>query len=173
MTVPVDELFTYGRIVGLHGLRGDLRVRPQTSGSDALCTVDEVFLRDASGHLTCCVPVRAVLHKGLVLLRLQDHETINLAEKLVGAEVLMRLADLPELDENENYWHQIQGLTVVDRQRGELGTLQDMFATPAHDIYVVQGPFGEVLIPAVPALIIAVDLAGRRIEVDLPEGLVP
>jgi len=173
MTVPEQELFTFGRIIGLHGLRGDLRVRPTTSGSDVLCQATEVLLRDASGRVTPYQPVRSAVHKGLVLLRLKGYEAIDQASALVGYDVMMRLADLPELPDNENYWHQLQGLVVIDRQRGELGTLEDMFATPAHDIYVVRGPYGEVLIPAVPAMVVAVDLDKKRIEVDLPEGLVP
>jgi 16S rRNA processing protein RimM len=55
---------------------------------------------------------------------------------------------------------------------GELGTLDDLFTTAAHDIYVVNGRFGEVLIPAVDEFVVEVDLPGRRMSVDLPEGLV-
>jgi 16S rRNA processing protein RimM len=173
MTVPAQELFTFGRIIGLHGLRGDLRVRPLTSGSDVLCMATEVLLRDATGRVTAYQPVRSAVHKGLVLLRLKGYEAVEQASALVGSDIMMRLVDLPDLPANENYWHQLQGLAVFDRQRGELGTLEDMFTTPAHDIYVVRGPYGEVLIPAVPTMVLAVDLDNKRIEVDLPEGLVP
>jgi len=172
MTDPAEELFAFGRVVGQHGLRGDLRVRPLTDGSDALCVASAVFLRDASGTIQRLEPVRTVMHKGQVLLRLKGFEEINRAAVFVGCEVLMRFDELPELDENEHYWHQLQGLEVVDRKHGHLGTLDEMFTTAAHDIYVVHGPFGEVLIPAVAAMILAVDPVAGRIEVDLPEGLV-
>jgi len=172
MTDPAEELFPFGRIVGQHGLRGDLRVRPLTDGSDVLCVASEVYLRDASGRVQRHELARAALHKGQVLLRLKGFEGINQAAVFVGSEVLMRLDALPELDENEYYWHQIQGLEVVDRKHGLLGTLDEMFTTAAHDIYVVHGPFGEVLIPVVASMVLAVDPDAGRIEVDLPEGLV-
>lgn len=172
MTDPAEELFAYGRIVGQHGLRGDLRVRPLTDGSDALCAASAVYLRDAAGRIQRQVPARTVLHKGQLLLRLKGFEEIDRAAAFVGSEVLMRLDELPALEENEHYWHQLQGLEVVDRRLGLLGTLDEMFTTAAHDIYVVHGPFGEVLIPAVASMVLAVDSAAGRVEVDLPEGLV-
>jgi 16S rRNA processing protein RimM len=48
-----------------------------------------------------------------------------------------------------------------------------MFSTAAHDIYVIRGRYGEVLIPAVEEFIVEIDRDGRRMLVDLPEGLVP
>ena len=48
-----------------------------------------------------------------------------------------------------------------------------MFTTAAHDVYEVHGSFGEVLIPVVDAFVLEVDHAGKRIQVDLPEGLIP
>jgi len=173
MTAPTEELFVFGRIVGAHGLRGDLRVRPATDGSDALCAASVVYLRDPGGRIQPQTPVRTALHKGLVLVRLRDLESIDLVAGFIGCEVLMRLDELPDLPDDEHYWHQLQGLAVFDRQHGALGTLQDLLTTAAHDIYVVQGPYGEVLIPVVPAMVLSVDLDGRRIEVDLPDGLVP
>jgi 16S rRNA processing protein RimM len=85
----------------------------------------------------------------------------------------MRYGDLPDLADDEFYWFEIEGLTVVDRTRGEIGILEDMFSTAAHDIYVVRGRLGEILIPAVDEFVLGVDQEERRMTVDLPEGLVP
>ena len=68
---------------------------------------------------------------------------------------------------------QLQGLQVTDRTRGELGVLEELLETGAHDIYVVRGRFGEVMIPAVSQFIVEVDAESGRMTVDLPEGLVP
>jgi 16S rRNA processing protein RimM len=64
-------------------------------------------------------------------------------------------------------------MNVADSSRGELGIIEDIFTTPAHDILVVEGPFGEVLIPAVNDFITEINYPEKRILVDLPEGLVP
>lgn len=173
MADSAEDLFVFGTIVGQHGLRGDLKVRPVTDGSEALAAASGIFLRNADGVLNRHVPVRVSWHKRLLLLRLKGYEDINRAAGFVGCEVLMRLDELPDLATDEHYWHQLQGLVVVDRSRGELGTLQEMFTTAAHDIYVVHGAYGEVLIPAVPSMVLSIDTDAGRIVVDLPEGLVP
>lgn len=171
MKAEAEELFQAGVVSGTHGLRGDLKVRPLSAGSTSLFEAPLVYLRTAD-QLRSYRPLRAVPHKGLVLLRLEGVESLTAAEGLVGAEVMLRYEDLGGLEEEEFYWFQLHGLTVVDLTLGELGTLEDLFTTAAHDIYVVQGPFGEVLIPAVEAFVKEVDLEARHMVVDLPAGLV-
>ena len=168
-----NELFEFGKVVGTHGLKGDLKVRSHTPGSAALLEADRVFLRDSSGQVVSCEPVRMSPHKGNILLRLAGFDQVETASQLVGSEVLMQLSELPELDEDENYWYQLQGMSVSDRARGDIGRIEKMFTTAAHDVYVVQGRFGEVLIPAVEAFVLEVDTDREQMLVDLPEGLVP
>jgi 16S rRNA processing protein RimM len=167
------QLFQVGVVVGTHGLRGDLKIRPLTPDSDSLLVADQVFFRDKGGRLHSQEPARAVPQKGNVLLRLRGIDTIEAAQPLVGSEVLLPLAALPVLDDDEFYWYELRGLKVVDRTRGELGVIDDLLVTGAHDIYVVNGRFGEVMIPAVSQFVIGVDLESGQMSVDLPEGLVP
>ena len=173
MTLSEHVFFDFGKVVGLHGVQGELKVMPFTPGSDALVSAQVVFLGDRTGVVTSYAPQRTVVHKGNVLLRLVGVESVEQAETLVGSIVRMRLNELPVLPDGEYYLHEIQGCAVVDRRCGDIGVLEDMFTTAAHNIYEVHGSFGEVLIPAVSAFILEVDLEGKRIQVDLPEGLIP
>ncbi|PLX81636.1 MAG: 16S rRNA processing protein RimM [Desulfuromonas sp.] len=170
---PEDgERFAVGVVSGTHGLRGDLKVRPLTDGSGSLLQARQVFFDLPGEGLICHAPVRAVFHKKMILLRLKGMEDINAVQPLVGFEVLMDFQDLEELPEGEHYWRELRGVKVHDRTFGDLGILEDLLTTAAHDIYVVRGRFGEVLIPAVEKFVIEVDQEGRRMLVDLPEGLV-
>ncbi len=173
MATDPNELFCVGVVKGTHGLRGDLKIRPSTDDSTSLLEARELYFRHPEREIVRHVPARAKMHKGQVLLRLVGLESIDEVQHLVGWEVLMAFGDLAELEEDEYYWYQLEGMTVVDRTRGELGTLEEMFTTAAHDVYVVRGRYGEVLVPAVAAMVLRVDLESRRMDVDLPEGLVP
>ena len=168
-----SELLDIGKVVGTHGLRGDLKVRPYSGDPEALLETEQVVLHLPSGERLTARPVRQVVHKGQVLLRLQDFESINLAEPLVGAQVLLEPEQLPELAQGEFYWSQLKGLQVVDRRRGSLGELQQMFSTAAHDTYVVEGDYGEIMIPAVAQFILEIDIERQVMRVDLPDGLIP
>ena len=167
-----EELFHHGTVIGTHGLRGDLKVRPLNADSTSLKAAREVTLRGADGALQRFEVTRSALHKGLWLLRLKGRETIEAAQPLVGCEVLICWDELPELAEDEYYWQQLQGLKVLDRRLGDMGILTELLTTAAHDIYVVQGPFGEVMIPVVKEFVAEIDLASGVVRVDLPEELV-
>jgi 16S rRNA processing protein RimM len=173
MEATEKELFRLGVITGTHGLRGDIKIRPDSGDPAALLAARTLFLRDRTGDLLPYTPSKVAPHKGAVLLRLNGLESIEAVQSLIGCEVLVVASELPVLDDDEFYWRDLQGLTVVDRNRGELGLLEDIFTTAAHDVYVVQGRAGEVLIPAVDEFVLEIDTAGRKMLVDLPDGLLP
>ncbi|HMB17155.1 MAG TPA: ribosome maturation factor RimM [Pelovirga sp.] len=172
---PEDQgvLLHVADVVGTHGLRGDLKVRAHSGDPSVLLTVAEVQLETPIGRAVVASVCRQTPHKGVVLLRFKGFDTIELAESLVGCKVKIPESALPELDDDEYYWEELAGLQVTDPHYGDLGRLVRMFTTAAHDTYVVEGRYGEVLIPAVKEFIVAIDLEQRIVEVDLPAGLVP
>lgn len=168
-----EPLLDVGKVLGTHGLRGDLKVRSASGDPELLLSIDRLKLRLPKGELLELVPSRQVLHKGQVLLRFQGYDSINQAEQLVGSSVMLAASEFPPLEEDEYYWYQLEGMQVVDRERGPLGCLEEMFSTAAHDIYVVRGDLGEILVPVVSRYICEIDLDERCIRVDLPEELLP
>lgn len=168
-----EPLLEIANVIGTHGLRGDLKVRLKSGNPDYLLTAKTVCLRLPTGEILNLEVSRQVLHKEQVLLRLRGYDSIEQAEQIVGSQVLLAEHLLPELKEDEYYWGQLEGLRVVDRERGEIGQLRGLLSTAAHDTYVVQGHLGEVLIPAVHQFVVKVDLKGGVMQVDLPAGLVP
>lgn len=173
MTRRAEDLFQLGVVTGTHGLRGDLKVHPFADQSDSLLDAREVFLRPPGGEAKGYSPARVTAHKGGYLLRLQGLGGIEAVQPFIGCEVLMRYGDLAPLAEDEFYWFELEGMEVVDRTRGELGVLTGMFSTAAHDVWVVRGRFGEVLIPAVEEFVVEIERESRRLQVDLPAGLIP
>ncbi len=171
---PVDQeaLLHIADIVGTHGLRGDLKVRAHSGDPSVLLTVAEVTLETPTAAVIVTPVSRQVPHKGVVLLRLKGVDSIELAAPLVGSKVKIPESALPELDDDEYYWEDLAGMRVVDRHYGDLGRLVRMFTTSAHDTYVVEGTYGEVLIPAVKEFVVTIDLEQGVVDVDLPAGLV-
>jgi len=173
MRVTPDDLLEVGVVVGTHGLRGDLKIRPLPTGDLALPGARAVYLQDSTGTLTRYEAVRSSPHKQTILLRLRGLEQLSAVEGLMGQTVLMLKGELPERDDDQYYWSDLEGLDVIDRRRGPVGRVVGMFSTPAHDILEVEGPVGEVLIPAVEPFLIDVDRDKGQLQVDLPDGLIP
>ncbi len=95
-------------------------------------------------------PVESVrFHQGAALIKLASCDDRNAAEALRGLLVQIPLEDAVPLEEGEYYYFQAVGVEVFT-DRGEfLGRVVEVMETGANDAYVVQGPHGEVLIPAV------------------------
>lgn len=172
MSISEDSLVESGQIMGFHGLRGDLKVKPLSGDPEALLTAAEVFLRLPGGKIEKARPLRQSKHKGAVLIRLEGYDGLSKVEGFRGCKILLDRDSLPELAEDEYYWHQIEGARVIDRTHGDLGELRSEFSTAAHGIWVVEGDRGEVMIPVVDGFILHIDPQEKLIEVDLPEGLV-
>ncbi len=173
MNDRTDALIEIAKIVGTHGLRGDLKVRPNSGDPELLLTAEQLYLRLPTGQTRMVQTSRRTLHKGQVLLRIQGCDSLTQVEQFVGGTVLLPETLLPELADDEYYWRQLKGLSVVDRQRGPIGKLEQMFSTAAHDTYVVKGALGEIMIPAVEQFILEINLQERVVNVDLPDGLLP
>nr|WP_320115346.1 ribosome maturation factor RimM [uncultured Desulfuromonas sp.] len=172
MSFTPQDLFHAGTIIGTHGLRGDLKIRPLTSGSRALLEATRVELVCRDSRRVVADVRKSSWHKQVILLVLKGFEHISKVEAFVGAEVYMAFDELPDLDDDSLYWHQLEGLQVVDKQAGVLGVLTSLLETGGHDVYVVEGPHGDVMFPAVDALIEEIDLEQGIMHVDLPEGLI-
>lgn len=173
MAVKLSDLLEVGVVIGVHGLRGDLKIRPLPTGALALPGARTVYLKDSQGLLAQHEAVRSTQHKQNILLRLSGLDNLYAVESLVGSSVWMAKTDLPELDDEQFYWSDLEGLEVIDQQQGVIGHVVGMFATSAHDILEVDGPAGEILIPAIEPFLVQLDRGKEQLHVNLPEGLIP
>lgn len=102
---------------------------------------------------------------------LEGVDDMNAAEELVGRKLLAAQEDL-DLD-GALLVDEWIGCSVVDEAYGELGTLDEIFETPAHEIAVVNGERGEVLIPLIEEFVVAApEGLGGTLRTRIPEGLV-
>jgi len=165
-------LFALGRIVKTHGIRGEVQVY---SYSDVEYFLDykDLFIQGKYGDKVPQRVLKARVKKGQsVILALEGVVDRTQAGSFVGKEIFLDRAKLSPPAEGEYYWHEIEGLSVVSAGGEELGILSDVLATGAHDVYVVKGDRGEILVPAVEQMVKKIDLEKGVMVVDLPPGLV-
>jgi 16S rRNA processing protein RimM len=106
-----------------------------------------------------------------MLVKLTGVPDRNAAETLRGQYLMLPDEQAMPLGEHENYAHDLIGLAVETKDGKSLGVLVEILFTRANDVYVVAGPAGEILLPALREVILRVDLAAKKIIVALPEGL--
>ena len=161
------ETIQAGRIVGVHGIRGELRVLPRDGDPDFL-TRFRTFYMDGQP----VTPGACRVHKGTVLMKLPGVEDRTAAEALRGKELSVRRADA-HLPEGEYFDGELLGLDVYDGETGRcVGELVKVERYPASKVYTIRG-VKEFLVPAVKdAFILSVDLEGNRMDIRVWEGLV-
>ena len=164
--------FALGRIVKTHGIRGEVQVY---SYSDVEYFLDykDFFVQGKYGDKVPQRVIKARVKKGQsVILTLEGVVDRTQAGSFVGKEIFLDRAKLSPLAEGEYYRHEIEGLSVVSTEGEKLGILSDVLATGAHDVYVLKGDKGEILVPAVEQMVKKIDLKKGVMVVDLPPGLV-
>ncbi len=168
----MPEKLVVGEVVKAHGIRGEIQVYPYTERPEAFKQFKKVFTGQNHSQ---SYEILSVKTKGpkKVVLALKGLDTRTDAEALIGQKLWILPDQLPELGRDEYYHYQLIGLLVVDAQGQTIGRVEDVMETGAHSIYVVSGPKGEVLIPAVGQIVREIDLEKGVIIVDLPPGLLP
>lgn len=166
MSAPVrsDDPVTMGRVAGLYGVRGWVKVYSHTRDKADLLHYPRWLLKTAEGWREYEVSESRVHGAGLVA-RLAGFEDRDHAAPLVGMDIAVRRSELPELPAGEYYWAQLQGLRVLNEEGVDLGRLSHLFETGANDVMVVIGE-RERLVPFIRSVVKKVDLAAGEIRVD-------
>ena len=162
-----------GRIIAPHGIRGEVKVEVLTDFPERFKPGAHVFLgagtEDPAARPAKIAAARP--HKSGFLVKLDVVPDRNAAELVRNRYLLIPAADAMPLGEHENYLHDLMGLEVETTDGQHLGELREVLFTNANDVYVVRGPAGEVLLPALRDVVLQVDLSAQRMVVALPEGL--
>jgi 16S rRNA processing protein RimM len=165
---------TLGRVIGAHGLRGELRVRIFDGTDNNLRAVSTVWLaREEGDPKAALARVRAVGsgRRGEARLALEGVDGREAAEALRGRLVQAGVDQLAPLAAGEYYHYELVGCTVADGDGRVLGVVQGIWETGAPDVLVVDAGGRELLIPAAGEILREVDVAGRRITIEAPPGL--
>ena len=166
----VEQLIAVGRILRPQGRGGEVRLEALTDTPERLRELTECYLvpPPAGERRT----IEAVRFQGPTpVIKLAGSEGIGDAEELVGRLVSVPRSAVRALPPDRFYAFDLVGCRVETDDGTLVGILEEVQESPAHDLWVVRAGERECLIPAVGAIVALVDLAGRRVVVRPPEGL--
>lgn len=165
---PAFEPVILGRISGVYGVRGWVRIFSYTDPREALLDYGPWRVRVAghAGDWRTVTVAEGRRHGKSVIARLEGYADRDRAAELVGAEIAVAAEALPAPGEGRYYWRDLEGLAVLHRDGTALGRVDYVMETGAHDVLVVAGE-RERLVPFVPGeVVLDVDLAAGVIRVD-------
>ncbi len=168
MNAATGRRVEVGRVVGVHGVRGGVKLESWTEPRSRIFTYQPWWLVWPDGSERCIEGARGGDHGKGMLAQVPEIDDREAAVALVGARILVPRQALPATEPGEFYWTDLEGLAVVTVDDVALGRVDHLVATGANDVLVVVGEDGrERLVPFVPEVYVKdVDLDGGRMVVD-------
>ncbi|MGI9258621.1 MAG: ribosome maturation factor RimM [Gammaproteobacteria bacterium] len=165
MSAPSRQLVTLGKISGVFGVKGWIKVHSFTDPRDSIVQFDQWVLRHGGSDDEIVVETGKP-HGRTVIAKLEGVDDRDRALEVVGAEIAVERDALAPCEPGEYYWTDLADLEVVTEAGETLGRLDYLFETGGHDVMVVAGD-RQRLIPFVTDEIVQeVDMENRVIVVD-------
>lgn len=176
---PTPERVTLARIVRPRGRIGEVAAEILTDFPQRLTRLRQVYLHDPRARNAPPADEMRRVKKcwlspsrgGQAIFLFDGVDSIDDAKKLVGCEVQIPFTDRAKLPDAHYYVSDLTGCEVWQRSGAKLGEVRDVQFPGATPLLVVETSRGEALIPLAQEICVLIDPAARRIEVELPEGL--
>lgn len=161
-----------GKIVNIHGIRGEVKIYTYTDDINALKKLKTVYL-DIKGNLKSFKIQSAKINKQFLILKLEGIDTPEEANKYREIYVKRERKPNENLGEDTFYIEDLIGLSVYDETSSLIGTLTEVLTPGANDVYVVKTEDGnEILLPAIKDVVKEVDIESKKMVVHIMEGLI-
>lgn len=167
------EYFNVGKIVNTQGLQGEMRVLSVSDFTEERFKKgNKLALFDPSDQFVQEVEIASYRkQKNFDIIKFKDMYHINAIEKFKGFSLKISEEGLTDLEDGEFYYHEIIGLEVYEKDV-LLGQIKEILQPGANDVWVVERKGKkDLLLPYIPPVVLSVDLAKKRVDVELLEGL--
>lgn len=160
-----------GVITQTHGIRGEVKVFPTTDDVSRFRKLREVVMDTGRERLD--MEIEGVkFFKQYAILKFKGYDSINDVERYKGAKLYVARDHAVKLKKDEYFVADLIGMQVITEDGAVFGTLKDVMATGANDVYVVErGDASEVLMPAIRECVRKIDMEQGVITVHIMDGL--
>lgn len=164
------EYLSVGQIVNIHGFKGEVKVYPLTNDMERFSKLKQVYVETQDGLKSYDIQSIKYL-KNTVVLKLKGVDTEDAANKLRNCYVKVDRQKAVKLPKDNFFICDLIDCEVYDLNGALLGTITDVMQTGSNDVFVVKTDKKEILIPALKSIVKEVDIDGRKVVVELPEGI--
>lgn len=168
MTQDAEERITMGRVSGLFGIKGWVKVYSHTRPMENILQYRRWWIERDNTWREFTVVQGQKQGKGLIA-RLEGIDDTDAAASLIDGQIAVKRSDMPMPADGQVYWSDLIGLQVINRQGDDLGEIHSLLETGANDVLVVEDKGKEVrrLIPFVrDEYVLKIDLDAKCVEVD-------
>ena len=164
---PADHI-AVGRVLSPHGLQGAFKIDPFTHHDETFAVGRQLWIDGVPRKIE-----RLRWQRNCPYVNIEGIDKREQVAELRGHILTVPESELAPLEEGEYYSYQIVGLEVFEESGERLGKIEELLSSAPNDVYVVRGPRGEILIPAIEDVVIEIDVEAGRMVVSLMDGMLP
>ncbi len=164
----LDAYLAIGQVLKPQGVRGEVKVKPMTDDPQRFFALKQVFLRAGESYVQRAMRCTRV-HDGFAYLQFEGVGDREAAEALREQYLYVDRAHAVTLPEDTEFICDLIGCEAFDTQGQRIGVLTDVLQPGANDVYVLDTPRGELLLPALRKVVLSVDVQTKRMVID--EGM--
>jgi len=168
----VKDLINIGKITGTHHLKGTVKVVTNLENLKEIID-KKVIIKLGETKRVLTVKNLKSLSAKRIAIDFEEVTTKSQASSLAGAFILIKRDLIPGLADDEYLQSDLLGMTAYNVDGRELGKIENIFETAAHDIYVIGEGKKEIMIPAIDHFVKEIDFDNDKIIVELIEGMEP
>ena len=166
------KLITYGKILKPHGLKGEVKVLPYSGESGNFKYVRYIYISLNNNRPQRYSVLAKKFQKNLIIVKIQDINSIEDAELLCGKEVHIDKQELPSTEKDEYYWFELIGLNVYSLDNAFVGKVDSIIDNTAQSIFVVKNNSKEYMIPLIDNFVKKIDLDNSKVVIESIEVLI-
>ena len=167
-----EECFYLGRIVSKFSFKGEVLIKLDTDEPESYLEMESVFVEYDNNLVPFFIERSSLQKSNLLRAKFEEVDSEEDAEDLMKCDLYLPLNLLPELSEDQFYFHEIIGFTVEDANYGTVGTLTGINDTTSQALFEIEKDGKQVLIPMNDQFLEKVDKKNKIIYVKTPEGLI-
>ena len=166
-----DDCFFFGKVTKTHGLKGEITIKLDVVNPSDFKDLRYLLIEQNKNLIPYFIENQKI-NGDKMFVQLQDVKTMEQAVVFLGKGVFLPNELLPELDDDDFYFKEIIGFTLIDEQKGVVGVISDVLEYPTQAVIQVMKDGKEILIPVHDDILQKVNKKAKTLTVNAPEGLI-
>jgi 16S rRNA processing protein RimM len=169
--MKVDDCYQLGYVIKPHGLKGELMIYLDVDFPEEYEDLESLMLLQKHQLVPFFVEHIALQPGSKAIVKLEEISTREAAESLMATEIYLPLTALPDLEDDQFYFHEVVGYLMMEGDK-LIGTITEVIDSGPQLLFEVSVEDFEILVPIVDEIVLAIDNDAKRVEVLLPDGLI-
>ena len=165
------DFFYFGKIIKPHGVKNEFLSILDTNNPEHFQNIEIIFVEIDNTLIPYFINNIRISGKQAII-ELQNVNFDMITKLLVGSSLFLQKELLPKLPGNQFHSHELEGFSVYDKEKGNIGFVEEVVDMDYQAILKINFNDKEILIPVADEIIKKVDRKNKHIEIEAPDGLI-